>query len=92
MSPERNLLKVTAENNINITSEKINRFKLFFGKYFAAFTVTMFIIGIYLVFELFTLYYLLGGYTCTILPGFLHNAPTVHPKHNGCAFPYQFNL
>ncbi|HIH60608.1 ABC transporter permease subunit [Ferroplasma sp. Type II] len=38
----------------------INRFKLFFGKYFAAFTVTMFIIGVYLVFELFTLYYLLG--------------------------------
>jgi ABC-2 type transport system permease protein len=39
----------------------INRYKLFFGKYFAAFTVTMLIIGIYLVFEVFTLYYLLGA-------------------------------
>ena len=38
----------------------INRYKLFFGKYFAAFTVTLFIIGIYLVFELVTLTYLLG--------------------------------
>ncbi|WMT50381.1 MAG: ABC transporter permease [Ferroplasma sp.] len=38
----------------------INRYKLFFGKYFAAFTVTLFIIGIYIVFELATLTYLLG--------------------------------
>ena len=38
----------------------INRYKLFFGKYFAAFTVTMFIVGIYLVFEVVTLTYLLG--------------------------------
>ena len=39
----------------------INRYKLFFGKYFAAFTVTMFIIGIYLIFEVGTLTYLLGA-------------------------------
>ncbi|WP_337860150.1 ABC transporter permease [Ferroplasma sp.] len=37
----------------------INRYKLFFGKYFAAFTVTLFIIGIYLIFEVFTLSLLL---------------------------------
>jgi len=37
----------------------INRYKLFFGKYFAAFTVTMIIVGIYLLFEVVTLSYLL---------------------------------
>ncbi|AGO60239.1 MULTISPECIES: ABC transporter permease [Ferroplasma] len=43
----------------------INRYKLFFGKYFAAFTVTMFIVGIYLIFEVFTLSYLLGAIPAT---------------------------
>lgn len=43
----------------------INRYKLFFGKYFAAFTVTMIIVGIYLLFEVFTLSYLLRAIPVT---------------------------
>jgi ABC-2 type transport system permease protein len=43
----------------------INRYKLFFGKYFAAFTVTLFIIGIYLLFEVFTLSFLLHAIPAT---------------------------